>query len=76
MRLIDIAIPKFDEDVTAVPPEPAKAPSSSFQLPALFGQVEQEYNIDDEDDHAGADDTGQDDQFFDAIDGIAQVKFQ
>lgn len=76
MRLVDIAIPKFDEDVTLDPPEPAKGLSSSFQLPALFGPAEPEYNIDDEDDHAGPDDIGQDDQFFDAIDGAAQVKFQ
>ena len=75
MRLIDIAIPKFDED-TPITPEPPKGISPNFQLPAFFGQPEQEYNIDDEDDQADPEETGQDDQFFDATDGTIQVKFQ
>jgi len=69
MRLIDVCIPNFDGDQG--PPRPSlqstRMKSEGFQLQTLFGQGEQEYNVDDEDDDPAGD--THDDQFFEAEDG-------
>ncbi|KAF4623901.1 hypothetical protein D9613_001806 [Agrocybe pediades] len=73
MRLIDVCIPHFETEVQ-LPPQPAvQAQTPSFQLPAmLFGQSDQEYNVDDDDDdeqQEGADPKSPHDVFFEAEDG-------
>ncbi|KAJ7038206.1 vacuolar protein sorting-associated protein 13 [Mycena alexandri] len=77
MRLIDVCIPKFGEESTAVTPPPmVKTASSAFQLPAgLFSQSETEYNVADEEDEAedaDDDDANGEDTFFEANDAFPQ----
>ncbi|KAK7694663.1 hypothetical protein QCA50_001851 [Cerrena zonata] len=55
MRLIDVAIPKLDDDEAGQRPPPnplaGPQPKSGFRLTSgLFGPTEQEYNVDDEGD--------------------------
>jgi vacuolar protein sorting-associated protein 13A/C len=77
MRLIDVCIPHFgDEHETAGPAlPPTGAISAGFQLPAtLFGQSEQEYNVDDDyEDHPDNRSVSQEEQFFEAEDGSLEV---
>lgn len=77
MRLIDVCIPHFGEDETqSLPVQPTRNPST-FPLPAaFFGQTEQEYNIDDDDEelHKETDSrSGLEEQFFEAEDGTSDV---
>lgn len=53
MRLIDVSIPKFDDDqVLARPPvQPSKGKPTSFALPKLFGQSERTYIVNQDEDH-------------------------
>lgn len=80
MRLIDVAIPKFDDGETGQrpPPQPVVAPQSKtgFRLTSgLFGTVEQEYNVDDEGDKEDLPDdppsttVDEGDEFFEAEEG-------
>jgi vacuolar protein sorting-associated protein 13A/C len=46
MRLIDVAIPKFEDNATANSSFPSsKGLSTDFQLPTLFGRGDQEYHV-------------------------------
>ncbi|KIM48205.1 hypothetical protein M413DRAFT_439924 [Hebeloma cylindrosporum] len=73
MRLIDVCIPHFGDEQDTVGPAlpPTRAIAGGFQLPTtLFGQSEQEYNVDDDDEgHQDNRLTSQDEQFFEAEDG-------
>lgn len=77
MRLIDVCIPHFGDEHEVVDPAlpPTRAISTGFQLPTtLFGQSEQEYNVDD--DHEDQQDNrsvSQEEQFFEAEDGSQEV---
>ncbi|CAK5280530.1 unnamed protein product [Mycena citricolor] len=70
MRLIDVCIPKFGDDDQ---PRPIVKPGpSSFQLPTgLFAQTEREYNIEDDDESQQLE--SEEDTFFEADDGSAQL---
>jgi len=73
MRLIDVSIPKFDNDsdnkkVGALAP---KNPTNFPLVPGgLFGPVEKEYHIDDDDDGV---DSSKEEQFFETDDGSPEV---
>ncbi|KAL6309957.1 vacuolar protein sorting-associated protein 13 [Sparassis latifolia] len=77
MRLVDVCIPKFDEDnadATITRPGTAIQGTGAFILPAgLFGAAQSEYNIDDQDDDQDeqtlAPLDAQDDRFFEAEEG-------
>lgn len=76
MLLIDVCIPHFgDEQETFGPSSPpTRTISSGFQLPGtLFGQSEQEYNIEDDDDQQDSRSVSQEEQFFEAEDGSLEV---
>lgn len=78
MRLVDVCIPRFDNETeTQVSPPPAAvATSRGFQLPSgLFRQPETEYNVDEDDsDEIDEEDTSpREDEFFEADDGTLQV---
>lgn len=76
MRLIDVAIPKFDDDANQARPTPPQERHESFPLgPGIF-LPQTEYHQDDEDDSDDDNDdsTSKDeDQFFEADDGLAAV---
>jgi len=77
MRIIDVCIPHFGNEQETVGSvlSPPLAISAGFQLPAtLFGQAEQEYNVDD-DDEVQQDNRSvlQEEQFFEAEDGSLEV---
>lgn len=75
MRLIDVAIPKFEDDSPSSSVPRSKGLSTDFQLPPLFGRGDQEYHVDyeDDDDPKKVEPKVQGDQFFDAQDGSLQV---
>lgn len=78
MRLIDVAIPHFDDDteIPAALPNPKLEKSSAFRLRSGFFGQNEEYNIDDDsethDSGSGSnsvdklDNSGDEDQFFEA----------
>ncbi|KZT65144.1 vacuolar protein sorting-associated protein 13 [Daedalea quercina L-15889] len=78
MRLIDVAVPHFDDDKNAQSQPTISQRSNAFKLPSgFFGATEEEYNVDDADD--GTSDAApspkdghdeQDEEFFDATDGV------
>jgi vacuolar protein sorting-associated protein 13A/C len=76
MRLIDVCIPKFDNEseVDISPPLQMGLAPGGFRLPSgLFGKTGMEYNIDEEE---GDDDDGsstREEQFFEAEDGNIEV---
>ncbi|KAJ2927125.1 hypothetical protein H1R20_g9964, partial [Candolleomyces eurysporus] len=77
MRLIDVSIPKFDNEVVAGPTLKASDRSDSvtkYQLPTnVFRVAETEYHIEDDDDDdeaADNDDSEAKDEFFEAESGI------
>ncbi|KAF7791866.1 hypothetical protein EIP86_002890 [Pleurotus ostreatoroseus] len=82
MRLIDVAIPHFDDDSEAVLARPAIVPdkSSAFRIRSgFFGPSEREYDIDDDETETGTEHGGSttqadstvvdDDEFFEAESG-------
>lgn len=76
MRIIDVAIPNFDEGGDQKPPQ-MHIDTAPLVLPlsgGLFGPVDTEYNVDD---HDGVDSesasTHRDDLFFEASDGSLEV---
>ncbi|KAH9486936.1 Vacuolar protein sorting-associated protein 13 [Psilocybe cubensis] len=79
MRLVDVCIPHFDEntDPSTLSPQ-SHSHTSTFPLPpTLFGQSENEYNVDDDDDndeqHQESDSrTVMEEQFFEAEDGTSE----
>jgi len=77
MRLIDVCIPHFGDEHETVGPAlpPTRAIPGGFQLPVtLFGQSEQEYNVDDDDeDQQDSRSVSQEEQFFEAEDGSLEV---
>jgi vacuolar protein sorting-associated protein 13A/C len=74
MRIVDVAIPKFDDDVPSQPvAHQSKQLTTNFQLPPLFGPPEKEYDFDDENDQNEVGSPNQADNFFDATDGSLQV---
>ncbi|KAG2159854.1 vacuolar protein sorting-associated protein 13 [Suillus bovinus] len=72
MRIIDVAIPNFDEGGEQKPPQ-MHIDSASLVLPlsaGLFGPVDTEYNVDDHDEvDSESASTHRDDLFFEASDG-------
>ena len=74
MRLIDVAIPKFEDNVPSNSPLPyAMGLSTDFQLPPLFRREDQEYHVDyEDDDDPKTESKAQDDPFFDVPDGSLQ----
>ena len=74
MRLIDVAIPKFDDNVPLN--SPLQGLSTNFQLPPLFRRGDQEYHVgyEDDDDLPQAESKAPDSPFFDAPDESLQVK--
>lgn len=75
MRLIDVCIPKFDDGPSSeIPASPAPKAVSSFQLPpALFRQVDEEYNVEDDDNDNADASSSREEQFFEAEDGSIEV---
>ncbi len=76
MRIIDVAIPKFDDDVPSRPvAHQSKQLSANFQLLPIFGPPQKEYDFDDENDQKNLNEVGSPSQadFFDATDGSLQV---
>jgi len=77
MLLIDVCIPHFDDEQETVGPSspPTRTMSSGFQLPAtLFGQSEQEYNVEDDDEYEQDNRSlSQEERFFEAEDGSLEV---
>ncbi|KAJ3800717.1 vacuolar protein sorting-associated protein 13 [Lentinula aff. detonsa] len=74
MRLIDVCIPKFDDaPEVESPPRPKEGLDFTLVPGTLFGQAEQEYNVDDEnDDDDTANTSGSqegEEEFFEADDG-------
>ncbi|KAL0951191.1 hypothetical protein HGRIS_007919 [Hohenbuehelia grisea] len=76
MRLVDVAIPKFDDGETspAAPPMPARQKSGAgFPLsPGFFGPVEKEYHFEETEDEDETEDNSkeqEDEEFFEADDG-------
>lgn len=84
MRLIDVGIPKFDDETTSAPASRAERAKSNgrYQLsgPTLFSpRAAEEYNVDDdedEDEDDGDDDDDTKDEFFEAESGtnVEQVE--
>jgi vacuolar protein sorting-associated protein 13A/C len=76
MRLIDVAIPNFDEGGDQKPPQ-MHIDTAPLALPLstpLFGPVGTEYNVDDHDEaDSEAASTHRDDLFFEASDGSLEV---
>jgi vacuolar protein sorting-associated protein 13A/C len=75
MRIIDVAIPNFDDGGDQKPPQP-HIDAAALALPlstGLFGPFGTEYNVDD--DAANSEDasTHRDDLFFEASDGSLEV---
>lgn len=77
MRLIDVAIPNFDEGGDQKPPQMSLVDTAPLVLPlstGLFGPVGTEYNVDDHDEaDSEAASTHRDDLFFEASDGSLEV---
>jgi len=75
MRIIDVAIPNFDDGSDQKPPQPhIDAATLSLPLSAgLFGPVGTEYNVDDDGTHSEDASTHRDDMFFEASDGSLEV---
>ncbi|OSX67568.1 hypothetical protein POSPLADRAFT_1064162 [Postia placenta MAD-698-R-SB12] len=73
MRLIDVAIPNFD-DAEAPTIRPTMGPQlpHNFRLPSgLFGNTETEYNVEDGDDGQLETEIGSpEDEFYDVVDGV------
>ena len=76
MRLIDVCIPKFEDNYQAeIPAPPVRNVAGSFQLASgLFGQTETEYNIDEDEDELDDSSGAREDQFFEAEDGTTEVR--
>ncbi|KAH7930968.1 vacuolar protein sorting-associated protein 13 [Leucogyrophana mollusca] len=73
MRIIDVAIPNFDDDAEqkALAQAQIEKASATFPLPAgLFGQSGAEYNVDDGEGEDTS--TSRDDLFFEANDGTSE----
>jgi len=71
MRIIDVAIPNFDESGDQKPPQP-HIDAATLALPlsaGLFGPVGTEYNVDDDGANSEDASTHRDDLFFEASDG-------
>jgi len=72
MRLIDVCIPRFDSGEQVAFQTSVQAPS--FQLPAmLFGQSDQEYNVDEDEDEQEDPKSPNQEEFFEAEDGTLDV---
>lgn len=77
MRLVDVAIPKFDRDVPVAHTLKASDRTESttrYHLPStgLFAPFDEvEYNVNDDDDDS---DDGAEDEFFEADGGLGQVR--
>lgn len=84
MRLIDVTIPKFDDDdaaqqtqpaKVALPrPEPPRPRRSSGPLQLPFWDQTVEYNVDTDDEASVHEDTKEDDEFFEAPDAGSDVR--
>jgi hypothetical protein len=78
MRLVDVCIPKFDDDDDQAVPK--KTVSAPFHLPpAFFRQGDGEYNIEDdhveeEGEYSGDASSSREEQFFEADDGSVNVR--
>lgn len=76
MRLIEVCIPRFDEEASGTFSAQTRPPAEGFQLSSgLFSQPEMEYNVDDDDN--GDHDTGsmsREELFFEAKDGSSEVR--
>ena len=75
MRIIDVAIPHFDDSGDQKPPQ-THIDTASLALPlsaGLFGPVGTEYNVDDDEADSEGASTHRDDLFFEASDGSFQV---
>lgn len=76
MRLIDACVPHFgDEQEVQEPLRTTGTTLGAFQLPTnLFGQVDQEYNVDDdEQEQDGESQSVQQEEFFEAEEGTVDV---
>lgn len=76
MRLIDVCIPNFGDDVAPRPPPLTRQSSTGFHLQSgLFGQSDSEYHIEEEEDQDDDLDpsASQEDLFVDAEDGTVDV---
>lgn len=82
MRLVDVCIPKFDDEVSTLPLKARSVPGA-FQLPsAWFGSPETEYHIEDDmkgeamEDNDSNDGEGgsREELFFEADDGTNNVR--
>jgi hypothetical protein len=80
MRLIEVCIPRFDEETSGTSSVQTRPPAEGFQLSSgLFWQPEMEYNVDDDDDDTGDGDAGsmsREELFFEAEDGSSEVRPQ
>lgn len=76
MRLIDVCIPKFDDDEplpTAPPPPPDRNASHVFK--GLFGQRGIDYSLDDNDEEGPEDSSkSHDELFFESNEGTIDVR--
>lgn len=69
MRIIDVAIPKFDNDEPFRPvDQPSKSLSTNFQLPSLFRLPESEYGFDEGNDPKNPDEAGSFSRIDDSVD--------
>jgi len=77
MRILDVAIPNFDEGGDKKPPQShIDAATLALPLPAsLFGPAGTEYNVDDDGANSEGASTHKDDLFFEASDGSLEVVF-
>jgi len=72
MRLIDVAIPKF-EDNSPSGTLPPKGFSTDFQLPTLFGRGDDEYHVDYDEDGRSKVESKIENAFFNVQDRSLQV---
>ncbi|TCD71537.1 hypothetical protein EIP91_008918 [Steccherinum ochraceum] len=78
MRLVDVAIPHFDDDAAAQPARPSYNTQPAFRIPSgLFASIEPDFDVDDtlptrDSAQTVASDGDQDDQFFEAEEGSTQ----
>lgn len=82
MRLVDVTIPKFDDEPLQQVSAPVSAPrpaiqrprrsSGGFQIP--FWDQSLEYNVDTDEEEDSEEETAQDDQFFEAQDSGSAVR--
>ena len=82
MRLIDVSIPKFDDD-TSAPQRPAlektaKSGAGAFRLPSgIFGSQDRDYDLDsdtEDNKQVSKPEEADDDEFFEAQPGVVEVR--